>query len=168
MMIERNQIPPITLLLRRALLSRIGGYNEALPALEDWEFILRALVAGDVGALEDRLAFYHHRLKADMPVYANSVTGGVNIHSETRARLGNHIIRDALQQQPALLGVLWPILQALNAESAARATAHAELLRRLEAQDVELQAIRLATEPQRKIFAFLRRWLRKQPRDAEP
>jgi Glycosyl transferase family 2 len=163
-MIERNQIPPITLLLRRVLLSRIGGYNEALPMLGDWEFILRALAVGDVGALEDRLAFYHHRLKADMPVYANSVTDGLNIHSEMRARPGNNIIRASLREQPSLLGVLWPMLQALQAEIAS----HAELMRRLDAQDAELQVIRQATEPQRKIFALLRRLLRKRPRDTGP
>lgn len=156
-LIERNQLPPITLLLRCALLPRIGGYNEALPVLGDWEFILRALAVGDVGALEERLAFYHHRLAADTPIYANSVTGGINIHSQTRARLGNHIIRTALQQQPALLGVLWPVLQALEANSAAQA----EMAQRLDELATEIRAIRQATEPQRKIFALLRRWLGK-------
>ncbi len=146
-MLERNQMPPITLLLRRSLLARIGGYNEALPVLGDWEFALRALAVGDIGALEERLAFYHHRLAADEPIYANSVTGGINIHSETRARLGNHIIRSALQHQPEILGVLWPILQALEADRAALLT--------------EIRAIREATEPQRWIFKALRRLFRR-------
>ncbi|MDE2318774.1 MAG: glycosyltransferase family 2 protein [Rhodospirillales bacterium] len=150
-MIERNQIPPITLLLRRALLNRIGGYNEALPVLGDWEFILRALAVGDIGALEERLAFYHHRLSADMPVYANSVTGGINIHSETRAKLGNYIVRETLQQQPALLGVLWPVLQA-----------QIELTQKLESVTEELRAIRQVTEPLRLVFALLRRLFRKR------
>ena len=147
-MLERNQMPPITLLLRRALLARTGGYNEALPVLGDWEFVLRALAVGDIGALEERLAFYHHRLTSDAPIYANSVTGGINIHSETRARLGNHIIRSALQQQPEILGVLWPILQTLEADRAAMLT--------------EIRAIRQATEPQRLVFTALRRLFRKR------
>lgn len=161
-MLERNQMPPITLLLRHALLARIGGYNEALPVLGDWEFILRALTIGDIGALEERLAFYHHRLTADAPIYANSVTGGLNIHGEMRARLGNHIIRSALQQQPALLGVLWPVLQALETQGGGSHT----LLQRLDAIEADIHAIREATEPQRRIFNFLRRLLRHRPHSA--
>lgn len=163
-LLGRNQMPPITLLLRRALLERIGFYNPALPVLGDWEFILRGLAVGDVGAIEDRLAFYHHRVAADARIYANSVTGGINLHREMQARMGNHIIRGALQQQPALLGVLWPVLQALEAEST-RSAAQAELMqammRRMEGLETQLQAVREATEPQRHIFQWLRRLLRR-------
>lgn len=162
-LLGRNQMPPITLLLRRVLLERIGGYNEALPVLGDWEFILRGLAAGDVGAIEERLAFYHHRTAAEAGIYANSVTDGVNIHREMQVRMGNHIIRGALQQQPALLGVLWPMLQALETESA-KSAAQAELMqammRRMEGLETQLQAAPEAAEPQCHFFRWLLRLLR--------
>ncbi|WP_298223084.1 glycosyltransferase family 2 protein [Acidocella sp.] len=165
-MLARNQMPPITLLLRRSLLQLIGGFNEALPVLGDWEFILRALAVGDVGALEESLAFYHHRLAVDQPVYANSVTGGVNIHAEMRTRMGNHIVRTALCQEPALLGVLWPVLQALDAQDVRQKADDAVLQRleqRLGVMEAELRAVREAVEPQRRVVAWLRRWRRKAP-----
>jgi hypothetical protein len=126
-MVARNQMPPITLLMRREVLARIGTYNADLPVLGDWEFILRVLMVGDIGAIETSLAYYHHRIAAGQTAYANSVSAGLNIHRQTKAALGNHIIRQSLQSNPALLGVLWPVLQAIEANTQAQS----EILRRL-------------------------------------
>lgn len=165
-MLARNQMPPITLLLRRALLERIGGFNEALPVLGDWEFILRGLAVGDVGAIEERLAFYHHRLAADARIYANSVSGGVNIHREMQARMGNHIVRSALQQEPALLGVLWPVLQALEAASTRNDAQMQTVMQRLAGLEAQMEAVREGTQLQRRVFLWLRRLLRRPGKPA--
>jgi hypothetical protein len=113
--------------MRREVLARIGTYNADLPVLGDWEFILRVLMVGDIGAIETSLAYYHHRIAAGQTAYANSVSAGLNIHRQTKAALGNHIIRQSLQSNPALLGVLWPVLQAIEANTQAQS----EILRRL-------------------------------------
>ncbi|MGE4481416.1 glycosyltransferase family 2 protein [Acidocella sp.] len=137
-MLARNQIPPIALLLRRDVLARIGDYNERLPVLGDWEFILRVLAVGDIGAIPEPLAFYHHRLAADEDVYANSVSAGLHIHREMKAGIGNHIIREALAAQPVLLGVLWPVLQALDEASGERRRQTEGLEHKLDALAAEM------------------------------
>lgn len=48
----QNFIPVNTFSHPRAIVDRIGGFDESLPALEDWEFLLR---------LSDSLPFFHIR-----------------------------------------------------------------------------------------------------------
>jgi hypothetical protein len=150
--LARNQMPPITLLLRRALLARIGDYNEALPVLGDWEFILRVLTVGDLGAIEAPLAYYHHRVAAGQSVYANSVSAGLNIHREMKAALGNQIVRKALEEEPALLGVLWPVLQAVEqcrTALEANKTVQEDILQRLVNIETHMRVVPQLTVPLR-------------------
>jgi len=145
-------MPPITLLLRRALLARIGDYNEALPVLGDWEFILRVLTVGDLGAIEAPLAYYHHRVAAGQSVYANSVSAGLNIHREMKAALGNQIVRKALEEEPALLGVLWPVLQAVEqcrTALEANKTVQEDILQRLVNIETHMRVVPQLTVPLR-------------------
>ena len=158
-MLARNQMPPITLLLRRGLLARIGNYNENLPVLGDWEFILRVLAIGDIGAIETSLAYYHHRVGAGQSIYANSVSAGLNTHRETKAVLGNQIVRTALEAEPAMLGVLWPVLQAVEqcrTTLEANRAVQEQVLQRLTDIETHLLAVRRATELQGRLLAPLR------------
>ena len=55
-----NYVPPASLVFRRTVHDEVGGYDESLAALEDWEFLLRVLVRGPVGFLGDQtLAAWH-------------------------------------------------------------------------------------------------------------
>jgi hypothetical protein len=60
-----NFFPPIAFLFRRAVLDRIGGFNEALPVLGDWFFNLEFLLEDDIAVLPEPLARYHHRDRGD-------------------------------------------------------------------------------------------------------
>lgn len=59
-LIAHNFVPPASLVIRRSVLDELGGYDESLPALEDWELLLRLVAAGPVGFLRDKpLAAWH-------------------------------------------------------------------------------------------------------------
>lgn len=59
-LIAHNYVPPASLVFRRSAHERLGGYDESLPELEDWEFLLRLVAHGPVGFLPDRpLAAWH-------------------------------------------------------------------------------------------------------------
>jgi hypothetical protein len=63
-LLSHNYVPPASFVYRRAVHAQAGGYDESLPALEDWEFLLRVLARGPVGFLpDDTLAGWH--LEAD-------------------------------------------------------------------------------------------------------
>ena len=70
-LIAHNFVPPASLLIRREVLDGLGGYDEALPALEDWELLLRLVATGPVGFLGDKpLAAWH--LTADAAEHADA------------------------------------------------------------------------------------------------
>jgi glycosyltransferase involved in cell wall biosynthesis len=114
-----NSFPPISLLLRRAAVLRVGAFNTDMPVLGDWEFNLRALALGDFGFVQESLAYYHHRREPFDPVYGNSVTAGTADHQRYDVLLRNSVIRLALRDNPALIGVLQPVLHALREQTEA-------------------------------------------------
>lgn len=76
-----NFFAPIAFLFRRDVHDAIGGFDEALPVLGDWDFNLRFLRQADIGVLTEPLANYHHRDRGDAAgSYSNSVIGGVDRH----------------------------------------------------------------------------------------
>ena len=59
-LLMHNYVPPASLLFRRSAADAVGRYDEELPALEDWEFLLRLVGHGPVGFLADvPLAAWH-------------------------------------------------------------------------------------------------------------
>ena len=44
----RNKFPPISFLFSRAVHDEIGGFNEEMPVLGDWDFNLRFLMKADI------------------------------------------------------------------------------------------------------------------------
>lgn len=102
-MVVENQFAPIALVFRRAAYDEIGGYDEKLPVLGDWEFNLRLLSHGDIAVLPEALANYHHRPSVKGSNYGNSVHAGVNRHVIYDAVVRNRIIRKAIEDgNPAL------------------------------------------------------------------
>ena len=103
-MLMANSFPPISFLYRREIYDRIGGYDESLPVLGDWDFNIRFLKEADIGVIPELLALYHHRdtITDAGDVYGNTVNAGISKHIRYDAILRNHYLRTSPQD----LGVL--------------------------------------------------------------
>jgi glycosyltransferase involved in cell wall biosynthesis len=103
-MLMVNSFPPISFLYKREIYDRIGGYDESLPVLGDWDFNIRFLKVADIGVIPELLALYHHRdtITDAGDVYGNTVNAGVSTHIRYDAILRNHYLRTSPQD----LGVL--------------------------------------------------------------
>jgi glycosyltransferase involved in cell wall biosynthesis len=88
-----NLFPPIAFLFRRKIYDRLGGYNETLPVLGDWEFNLRFLFEADIGVICDPLANYHHRDVERDIAFGNSVIVERHRHMEYEAVVRNALLR---------------------------------------------------------------------------
>ncbi|MGE3143131.1 MAG: glycosyltransferase [Hyphomonadaceae bacterium] len=74
-----NFYPPIAFLFRRELYDKIGGFDESLRVLGDWDFNLRFLATAEIALLDETLAFYHHRDSGEGG-FANTVIGRRDEH----------------------------------------------------------------------------------------
>lgn len=75
-----NSTPPICLVYRRSAYDAVGGYDNSLTALADWELLLRVLRSETVGFLDgDPLAFWHHR-RDDRSASGNSAYADAGAH----------------------------------------------------------------------------------------
>ncbi len=99
-----NTFPPISFLFKRSVYDKIGGYDERLPVLGDWDFNIRFLKEADIGVIPELLALYHHRdtITDANDVYGNTVNAGIAKHVKYDAILRNHYMRTS----PNDLGVL--------------------------------------------------------------
>lgn len=105
-----NPIPPISFLFRRSAFDMSGPFDETLPVLGDWEFLLRFLTRFDVGVIPEPLANYHIR-PASNGILANSI----NDRSE-RFEMLTKIIRNryARQQGDGAFGVVLQIAEPMH------------------------------------------------------
>jgi uncharacterized protein (DUF3084 family) len=102
------------------VLARVGKYNPAPAVRSEWDFNIRALVAGDFGVIPDRLAYRHQRLSEQ--ALGHEAEGPGRSDALTR----NGALRTALLENPTLIGVLQPILSSLHEQ---RTTLQAGLAR---------------------------------------
>ena len=122
-----NSISPQTLVARRAVLARIGGFDESLSAVEDWDLALRLAQEGAIACVDEPLVIQrfspnslsrqiarrlaarrailakHHALFAQDPALLARHHAG---HATLYARLGEHAeawraLRAALALRPA-------------------------------------------------------------------
>jgi len=101
-LLHTNFIPNLTFLVRRDVVDKIGVFNTTLPGYGDWDFILRAIQIGDIGTVDEKLAYHYRRIKNDIP---NSYTNSFNFdHDHTLYT--NAMIRAAVQSDPHLLGLI--------------------------------------------------------------
>lgn len=129
-MMVGNFFPPIAFLFRRSVWEEIGGFDETLPVLGDWDFNLRFLMRHDIGVLREPLAYYHHRDRSPTDgAYANSVLGAAQRHAEYNAILRNRYLRNALDNPRGPLSAL-----------VAAGFYHGETRRRLEQQAAQAAA----------------------------
>ena len=68
-----NRAVPIGVLYRRTLHEQVGYFDEELPVVGDWEFNMRAAMAGEVQLLDEPLAYWCKRPDATGSA-ANSVS----------------------------------------------------------------------------------------------
>jgi glycosyltransferase involved in cell wall biosynthesis len=108
-----NSFPPISLVIRMSAVELIGGFNDALPVLGDWEYNLRVFSVGDIGTIDEPLAYYHLRVNQD-GTYGNTVTSGAKMHHDYNVLLRNSLVRLAILQDPSRLGILNLALTALD------------------------------------------------------
>jgi glycosyltransferase involved in cell wall biosynthesis len=66
-----NLFPPISFVYRREIFDLIGGYDESLRTLGDWDFNLRFLARIDIGVVPEVLAFHHLRAAAHVDAHRN-------------------------------------------------------------------------------------------------
>jgi glycosyltransferase involved in cell wall biosynthesis len=62
-----NHATPIAFLYRREAYESVGGYDESLETVADWDFAIRFLSRYEIEHLQtpEALAYYHHRLETD-------------------------------------------------------------------------------------------------------
>lgn len=102
-----NNAPPISFLIRKSVVDAVGYFNTDLPVLGDWDYILRVMQVGDIGTIDEIIAYYHHRInKNDDDTYSNTVTAGAERHKKYNVLYTNALIRAFLKSDPAAIGLL--------------------------------------------------------------
>jgi hypothetical protein len=92
------QIPPIGLLIRRSAIDTVGGFDESLSVLGDWDLMLRLAATGPIGYLADEpLAFWRQRPEGEGAL-ANSVIGELDLHRQTDRELRDRALRQYVAQ----------------------------------------------------------------------
>jgi glycosyltransferase involved in cell wall biosynthesis len=88
-----NVAAPIALLYRREAYEAVGGYDESLGSVADWDFTLRFLLRFEIDVLRsaEALAFYRHRPEAGGSE-RNSVYS--DRHDAARNLMANRYLRD--------------------------------------------------------------------------
>lgn len=87
-----NTFPPIAFVFERAAFDELGGFDESLPVLGDWDFHLRFAVHADIVVVREPLARYHHRVDGG-GAYGNSVIAANDRHRLYRSILQNRLVR---------------------------------------------------------------------------
>lgn len=101
-----NRCVPISLLYRRDVHTLVGGYDETLNAVGDWEFLLRLLQQHTLGFIDgEPLAFWHHRHGAQ-GTEGNSVLTGKEEHQRFDKLVRDRYLQDYVKQH-GLGGVLF-------------------------------------------------------------
>ncbi len=102
-----NRFPPISFLFRRSAYEAVGGFDEELPVLGDWDFHLKILMKGDIHVLPYVLANYHFRVNLEKDnIYGNTVTSGVEKHILYDAIYRNRKLREDIKNGTSGIGSL--------------------------------------------------------------
>lgn len=102
-LLAENFIATGSFLYRRAVLNEIGGYDESLPVMGDWEFLIRFLLVADIGVVAKPLAYYHYRTNLQDTPYQNSVRQ--KSFPKWDVLIRNAAMREAFKLNPQLVGV---------------------------------------------------------------
>ncbi len=114
-MLQRNLFPPISLLYRREVFEAVGGYDESMPVLGDWDFNIKVLVKDDIGVLPEVLANYHVRIgQAPSSADRNSITPGATKQQIAEAAYRNRMLRRDIAEGRAGIGLLLALSRPQN------------------------------------------------------
>lgn len=94
--VYRNIAPPICLVYRRSAYDSVGGYDNALVAMADWDLLLRVLRLGTVGFIDEPLANWHHR-RDSTGADSNSAYAEHDVHASFDLAIRDRYLRDAMQ-----------------------------------------------------------------------
>ncbi|MBV5257549.1 glycosyltransferase [Synechococcus moorigangaii CMS01] len=97
----RNPLPPIGLMVRRSAFDNAGGYDDSLPVLEDWEFLLRLLMHGEVECIP-RLLARHHRRTAE----GDAANSADDLHRRWDIIIRNRLLRADINTGATGMGAL--------------------------------------------------------------
>jgi glycosyltransferase involved in cell wall biosynthesis len=100
---QKNLFNPNAFLYERHCFDKVALYREDLPALEDWDFNLRFLLAFDIDVLPEKLANWHWRMGPDS---GQTITSGKNNHVLYTNHLRNQWLRDDIASGKVGLGFL--------------------------------------------------------------
>ena len=110
-----NSFPPICLLVRKAVVDHLSGFNENLPVLGDWDFNLRLIQLGDIGTINEPLAYYYRREPTSYhSVYNNSILESVSVHEEFNVKYRNSMMRAYAAKDPSAIGGMITLLADLD------------------------------------------------------
>ena len=112
-MFHTNSIPPIGLLIRRSTVNNIGNFNNDLPVLGDWDYNIRLLSVGDIGSINEKLAYYCHRVSANAEdnVYGNTVSLGNSRHEKYRSMYLNGLMRELISKNPGYIALISTLME---------------------------------------------------------
>jgi hypothetical protein len=104
----RNQFTTISFLFSRDIYNEIGGFNEDMPVLGDWDFNLRFLMKADIGLIPEYLANHHIRVSDSESEgeYGNTVVSGLSRHLEYESQYRHARYREDLARGETGLGHL--------------------------------------------------------------
>ena len=91
--LEENTFAPISFVFSRKAFDEIGGFDETLPVLGDWDFNIRFLEKFNIGYIDKLLSNYHHRdIQKDF-TYGNTVNTGISKHIKYQPIVRNNFYR---------------------------------------------------------------------------
>lgn len=103
---RENFITTNSFLYRRNICEKIGGYDDSLPVLGDWDFNLRFLLEADIAVIQKPLARHHIRINVSSLAYGNTVTEGSCRHDLYDMVLRNRYLRKDISDGKSVLGYL--------------------------------------------------------------
>jgi len=125
--IQQGFAPPISLLYRRTVHDDVGPYDETLPVLEDWDFMLRLLARSEMSFIDGKpLAYWHQRPDATGEEL-NSVYESDGGHDPWGAAIRDRYLRRDLAERGGL-GYLAYVSELMTRERARRDEQNAHLV----------------------------------------
>lgn len=101
-MIRHNYAPPISIVYRRSMHDQVGLFDESLPVLGDWDFMLKALTVAPMGFIDgEPLARWHLR-PTSSGSDGNSVDRGTAEHARWDPLIRDRYLRSELAKNSDL------------------------------------------------------------------